>query len=509
MRIQELEHLTGADRATIRFYEKQELISPGRSENGYRDYSPEDAEELKKILLLRELGVTIETIRNLQLGKEDFQDVMTRQAQILMNRSERMARASAVCEVLSSAGIQYTQLETAKYHAMLNGPTQLLGSTQPGVTGRFSEPVEKEIHPWRRYFARMIDHTIVNALLYFFAVVVIRMRPVSEGMGTLIRIASWLALVPTEAALLHYFGTTPGKWIMGIRIAYYEGGRLSFAAALQRTWQAVMRGTAFGVPILTDICMLWQYCKLTGRSWRRFQRYDDVQEPTDMAWDAETETFYTAELSWRNIVSLVAVEAVCIAVTGFSAMDGVLPKYRGNDITISQFSDNYNMYNYVLYSEMGSNLLPDGTIAQGDPYLTISIDGIGELPNTPVGNFQYELEGERVTAVTMHHSWYDSTFFWEYDNILPVDAAARWMPTNCEIALVALAAAQDGMNAEKIDEFREILDEKQNLAASDGVNWSYGNLSISWKIDAELYRQSEDNGTAIYDVTLDFRIEIG
>ena len=49
MRIQELECCTGLDRATIRFYEKENLIHPQRSENGYRSYSSEDAQELMKI----------------------------------------------------------------------------------------------------------------------------------------------------------------------------------------------------------------------------------------------------------------------------------------------------------------------------------------------------------------------------------------------------------------------------------------------------------------------------
>lgn len=44
MRIQDLERITGMERATIRFYERQGMIAPQRGENGYRDYSEEDAE---------------------------------------------------------------------------------------------------------------------------------------------------------------------------------------------------------------------------------------------------------------------------------------------------------------------------------------------------------------------------------------------------------------------------------------------------------------------------------
>ena len=55
MQINELEMKTGLDRATIRFYEKEGMITPIRKENGYRDYSEEDQQHLLKIKLLRSL----------------------------------------------------------------------------------------------------------------------------------------------------------------------------------------------------------------------------------------------------------------------------------------------------------------------------------------------------------------------------------------------------------------------------------------------------------------------
>ena len=38
MTIKELETRTGMERANIRFYEKEGLLSPKRLDNGYRDY---------------------------------------------------------------------------------------------------------------------------------------------------------------------------------------------------------------------------------------------------------------------------------------------------------------------------------------------------------------------------------------------------------------------------------------------------------------------------------------
>ena len=79
MRILDLEAKTGLERATIRFYEKEGLISPRRTENGYREYSETDCGQLMKIKLLRQLGLSVEKIKALQQGNEDFQAALEEQ----------------------------------------------------------------------------------------------------------------------------------------------------------------------------------------------------------------------------------------------------------------------------------------------------------------------------------------------------------------------------------------------------------------------------------------------
>ena len=64
MRINEVERLVGITKRNIRFYEKEGLLSPGRSsENGYRDYSEADVETLKQVKLFRKLDLPLEEIR--------------------------------------------------------------------------------------------------------------------------------------------------------------------------------------------------------------------------------------------------------------------------------------------------------------------------------------------------------------------------------------------------------------------------------------------------------------
>ena len=62
MTIKEVEQILEVPRATIRFYEKEGLIDPKREGNRYRDYSEEDVEQLKRIIILRKAGLPLSDI---------------------------------------------------------------------------------------------------------------------------------------------------------------------------------------------------------------------------------------------------------------------------------------------------------------------------------------------------------------------------------------------------------------------------------------------------------------
>lgn len=62
---------TNLSRKAIEYYEEKGLIHPIKLENGYRDYSDEDVEVLKKISLLRNLGLSISEIALYLDSKEE------------------------------------------------------------------------------------------------------------------------------------------------------------------------------------------------------------------------------------------------------------------------------------------------------------------------------------------------------------------------------------------------------------------------------------------------------
>lgn len=221
MRIMDLEKRTGLERATIRFYEREELIYPNRAENGYREYSEEDFDQLTKIKLLRQLGLSVETIKDLQQGRVDFSAAIDAQILQLSRQVEDQQRAREVCREILTAGVNYQNIDAQYYLRLLKEMPLQTVSVQRTT---YEEEAAQEIHPVRRFVARMIDGYLLSAIIQLFLYVVIRIRPLPDDfVNILITCAIWALLVPVDAFFLSRFGTTPGKWIMGIRIEYFEG----------------------------------------------------------------------------------------------------------------------------------------------------------------------------------------------------------------------------------------------------------------------------------------------
>ena len=87
MTIKDVEERTGLSRSNIRFYEKEKLIEPSRNEsNGYRDYSENDVENIKKIAYLRTLGISIEDIRSIISEKVTLQEMLEKHKEVLKNQ---------------------------------------------------------------------------------------------------------------------------------------------------------------------------------------------------------------------------------------------------------------------------------------------------------------------------------------------------------------------------------------------------------------------------------------
>ena len=120
MRINKVEELVGISKKNIRFYEEKGLLNPKRNtENGYRDYSEEDVETLRKIKLFRQLSVPIEEILKLQQGYLTLEDCMRRHMIVLDREEENVRQRKSVCRQLENSGNQLADMDTNKYLALM------------------------------------------------------------------------------------------------------------------------------------------------------------------------------------------------------------------------------------------------------------------------------------------------------------------------------------------------------------------------------------------------------
>ncbi|MCE0633126.1 MerR family transcriptional regulator, partial [Clostridioides difficile] len=117
MTIKEVEEKTGLTRSNIRFYENENLIKPLRNErNGYREYSDENIEDIKKIAYLRTLGITIDDIRNIILQKVSLVEVVEKQEKVLETKISDLENAKTMCnKMLESDELSYLNLKVEQY----------------------------------------------------------------------------------------------------------------------------------------------------------------------------------------------------------------------------------------------------------------------------------------------------------------------------------------------------------------------------------------------------------
>lgn len=120
MTIKEVEKITGLPRSNIRFYEKEKLISPVRNtNNGYREYSEEDINTIKKVAYLRTLGISVEDIRRLSNKEINLYDAVQMQMQTLEHQLSELNHARSMCKRILSSGnkIDYESLDIELYVA--------------------------------------------------------------------------------------------------------------------------------------------------------------------------------------------------------------------------------------------------------------------------------------------------------------------------------------------------------------------------------------------------------
>lgn len=100
MKIKQVEELVGITSKNIRFYENQGLLTPERAENGYREYHEQNIEALKKIKLLRKLGISVEEIRAVLNHSRSLEDCLEKHLAVLEKEQENLLNMQRLSDAI-------------------------------------------------------------------------------------------------------------------------------------------------------------------------------------------------------------------------------------------------------------------------------------------------------------------------------------------------------------------------------------------------------------------------
>lgn len=154
----------------------------------------------------------------------------------------------------------------------------------PGIYSRpapfFSEEIAQDgpqVRPWIRFWARSVDGILIAILVSTPLEFLLPAGMNSRVADRIVGVIAMMVWVPIDAVLLSFFGTTPGKALLRVKVSNKDGSNLSFPQALSRSLGVWLRGQAIGIfPLATVVANVMCYRTLrdTGvTSWDRKGRF--------------------------------------------------------------------------------------------------------------------------------------------------------------------------------------------------------------------------------------------
>ena len=251
-----------------------------------------------------------------------------------------------------------------------------IAASKPGVLQ------ERCPHPWRRFWARVLDGFIYFKMWDVFLILIMRENISQDGPGAfLLRLlAGLICMIVCEPLLLSRLGTTAGKWAMGLSVRHESSRLLTYREAMHRMGK-----------------LLWYGNGLTEKrhEHRLYHACDDGQS---LAWD-EGCAFIIKDYGWRQGVALATVCAVLAGVLLVTQSAAELPRHRG-DITAAEFVSNMNdLAGYHEFNQ-GQALAADGAWRRLPPQGGVAYSMMQIMPD-----FQLTEEDGVLTAVRFRQEY--------------------------------------------------------------------------------------------------------
>jgi len=359
MKIKEIEMRTGITKANIRYYESQGLIAPDREANGYRTYNESHINELLRIKLLRTLGIPIESIKSLCDGKVTLEQALSDRKEKFQGQHQELDLSEKIIGMMLDSQMEFGDINPEDYLIMMDSTADV--------------PIKKDVNtkpilPWRRMWARCLDFTIYNLILYLCAPSLFH----AEGFNPFLILAEITMLVVIEPVLLCMFYTTPGKLIFGITVTSLDGKRLSYQEALNRTMLVLQHGLGFCAPFLKE--------------YMQYNSLSITENGGMLIWEHNSELNIKDTKIWRYFVFF----AVFLAAMAYPAKMEFVRIFSTDKITYfgeTPFIGDYKVEQVIYPEDADAIELPIIRLVLQE--MSFSYDGNTGGSFKPIGTFRY------------------------------------------------------------------------------------------------------------------------
>ncbi|WP_313344083.1 RDD family protein [Sedimentibacter sp.] len=237
-------------------------------------------------------------------------------------------------------------------------------------------------YPWRRFLARSFDISMYNILWSVFLAFIFHVNVAARsGSETLLdTFIVFIMMLFLEPLFLRLFGTTPGKFIFGLRIENPDGEHLFYNEGLDRTLRVIGTGMGYNIPIYNIIRLLKSYTLC---------RENEIQP-----WD-ESISYTIKDTKWyRGLFYIVAsIASFAVLFTIMSAQ--LLPPNKG-DLTVAEFAENYNYYANLFDIDLGDEYMNEtGKWEKKKTDGSVIYIGLNEKPE-----YHFTMENGYLTGVS-------------------------------------------------------------------------------------------------------------
>lgn len=326
---------------------------------------------------------------------------------------------------------------------------------------------ERVQHPWIRVFARTLDCAIYGLILTAVWNGVFRMRPDYSWIYSKVFSFSVLAMMLLlEPVFLMWIGTTPGKWMFGLRLLGEDGEKLTYSQGLSRTWGVIRYGLGFQIPFY--------------EIYRWYKSYQGCSKGELLPWEDE-ETYTLRDTNILRAALFGGAEMLILFCSVMILFNAELPMHRG-EINTAEFPENYNDYlsYYNVYG--GKEMNADGKwVDKNDNSYWIN------LSDLPLPDFEISETDGAVTKVKFEVESDQAKIISSYqDEML--------------IAIMSYVGAQPGMTGLHLENSDLLHQLKQNEVQS--FSFSEGGIKVSCDVDNRGYFVST-SGTLVDDGSAD------